>query len=185
MNSITPDLPWNGIYHGGCPINVKAIANSGYRFSHWYSNSQDYNNLMQDSIEVDLSSNVFLVANFTTCESSIDIEILAENSAVSSLISGEITHLSYEWFLNENPISTDSIIYNPVNGVYQLTIRFDSCEVKSNLLLVDNDSYSIDLFPNPASSELNVQFLVAKQQDISINIYNLSLIHISEPTRPY
>ena len=99
-------------------------------------------------------------------------EILAENSAVSSLISEEITNLSYEWFLNENPISTDSIIYNPVNGVYQLTIRFDSCEVKSNLLLVDNDSYSIDLFPNPASSELNVQFLIDKQQDININIYN-------------
>ena len=78
----------------------------------------------------------------------------------------------FKAFLNENPISTDSIIYNPVNGVYQLTIRFDSCEVKSNLLLVDNDSYSIDLFPNPASSELNVQFLIDKQQDISINIYN-------------
>ena len=172
VNSITPNLPWNGIYHGGCPINVKAIANSGYRFSHWYSNSQDYNNLMQDSIEVDLSSNMFLVANFNTCENSIDVEILAENTIVSSSISEEITHLSYEWFLNENPISTDSIIYNPVNGVYQLTIRFDSCEVKSNLLLVDNDSYSIDLFPNPASSELNVQFLVAKQQDINIIIYN-------------
>ena len=76
VNSITPNLPWNGIYHGGCPINVKAIANSGYRFSHWYSNSHDYNNLMQDSIEVDLSSNMLLVANFTTCENSIDVEIL-------------------------------------------------------------------------------------------------------------
>ena len=38
--------------------------------------------------------------------------------------------------------------------------------------MVDNDSYSIDLFPNPASSELNVQFLIDKQQEISINIYN-------------
>ena len=172
VNSITPNLPWNGIYHGGCPIHVKAIPNSGYLFSHWYSNSQDYNNLTQDSIEVDLSSNVFLVANFTTCENSIDVEILAENATISSFISEEITQISYEWFLNENLISTDSIIYNPINGVYQLTIRFDSCEVKSNLLLVDYDSYSIDLFPNPATSELNVQFIVAEQQDISINIYN-------------
>ena len=125
-------MPWNGIYHGGCPINVKAIANSGYRFSHWYSNSQDYNNLMLDSIEVDLSSNMFLVANFTTCENSIDIEILAENSAVSSLISGEITHLSYEWFLNENPISTDSIFITlsmeSINSLSALT------PVKLNLI---------------------------------------------------
>ena len=172
VNSITPDLPWNGIYHGGCPIHVKAIPNSGYLFSYWYSNSQNYNNLTQDSIEVDVSSNVFLVANFTTCENLIDVEILDENTTISSLINEEITDLSYEWFLNENPISNDSIIYNPIDGVYQLTIRFDSCEVKSNLLLVDNDSYSIDLFPNPATSELNVQFIVAEQQDISINIYN-------------
>ena len=91
LNSITPDLPWNGIYHGGCPIHVKAIPNSGYLFSHWYSNSQDYNNITQDSIEVDLTSNVFLVANFTTCENSIDVEILDENTTISSLINEEIT----------------------------------------------------------------------------------------------
>ena len=172
INSITPNLPWNGIYHGGCPVIVKAIPNSGYLFSHWHSNSQDYNNLTEDSIEVDLSSNVFLEANFTICEDSIDVEIFAENSTISSLVTNQTTDIYYEWVLNESPISTDSSIYNPVNGVYQLTIRFDSCEVKSNLLLVDNDSYSIELFPNPATSELNVQFLLAEQQDISIMIYN-------------
>ena len=27
---IPSDYPWNGVYHGGCPIDIEAIADSGY-----------------------------------------------------------------------------------------------------------------------------------------------------------
>jgi len=37
VNSIKPNLPWNGTYHGGCPISLKATPQKGYIFSHWYS----------------------------------------------------------------------------------------------------------------------------------------------------
>ncbi|NND95384.1 MAG: hypothetical protein HKN45_10995, partial [Flavobacteriales bacterium] len=31
--------PWSGVYYNGCPVNIEAIADSGYVFSHWSINS--------------------------------------------------------------------------------------------------------------------------------------------------
>ncbi len=39
INTITPDsLPWQGIYFDGNPVEISAIADSEYVFSHWKSN---------------------------------------------------------------------------------------------------------------------------------------------------
>ena len=32
VNTIEPNLPWNGIYHGGCPIELKGNAKQGLHF---------------------------------------------------------------------------------------------------------------------------------------------------------
>jgi hypothetical protein len=40
ISTITPGtLPWSGIYFNGNPLGLTAIANDGYEFSHWDSNS--------------------------------------------------------------------------------------------------------------------------------------------------
>ena len=38
--------------------------------------------------------------------------------------------------------------------------------------MVDNESYNIDIFPNPASQEINLHFVVSTNQNISISISN-------------
>lgn len=39
INTIIPDsLPWQGIYFDGNPVDISAIADSGYLFSHWSAN---------------------------------------------------------------------------------------------------------------------------------------------------
>ena len=172
LNSITPELPWDGIYHGGCPITAQAIPSFGFIFSHWYSTAPAYNNLNIDSIEIALASNTTLIAHFDTCKNVIDVDILPVNKNLRASISDDLSGVSYEWFLNGTVVSSDSIIYNPIDGNYQLTIRFDSCEIESEVFTLENSDYRLHLFPNPAINALNVQFLIGEQEDLSIRILN-------------
>lgn len=172
VNTIEPNLPWNGIYHGGCPIDLKATPNKGYIFSHWYSTVAAFSNLKTDSIQVNLPLNTNFVAHFDTCENVIDVDVLAQNNRLIPFTSEELSVESYSWELNGNIISTDSLIYNPIDGNYTLTIHFDSCEIESNIYVVENGTYNVLLYPNPTVNELNIQFLIGQQQDVAIKIIN-------------
>ena len=173
INSIEPDsLPWTGIYHGGCPVTITANPAEGYIFSHWDNNPLTENLTDQNSISVNLNDNYQFIANFSNCKSSILLQIIENGKLLTPLLSSEQKNISYQWYLNERPISNDSLIYNPSNGVYQLTIRFDSCEVNSNLLIIDNDNYNLEVYPNPAVNELNIHFIIPVNQEIKISIFN-------------
>jgi hypothetical protein len=172
VNSIKPNLPWNGTYHGGCPISLKATPQKGYIFSHWYSTVASFSNLTADSIQANLTINTNFVAHFDTCENVIDVDVLAQNNRLIPSISEELSTVTYSWELNGNVISTDSLIYNPIDGNYKLTIRFDSCEIESNVYVVQNGTYNVLLYPNPAVEELNVQFLIGQQQDVTVRMLN-------------
>ena len=172
MNSILPELPWDGIYHGGCPVKAKAIPSNGFIFSHWYSTAQTYNNVDTDSIEIALASNTTLIAHFDTCKNVINVAIDSENKNLSASISEHVSGVSYRWLFNGTDVSSDSIIYNPLDGRYQLIIRFDSCEIESEVFIVENRDYRIHLFPNPATQTLNVQFLIGQKEEVTVGIYN-------------
>jgi len=172
LNSITPELPWDGIYHGGCPITAQAIPSFGFIFSHWYSNATDYNNALQDSINVVLAANTTLVAHFDSCKNVVEGTIQQEERMLKAAVSIAVTDPTYEWFYNGILVSTDSVIYNPLDGNYQLTVRFDSCEIQSEVASVNNGEYGIHLFPNPAVDALTVQFLMGQPENMTLAIYN-------------
>jgi hypothetical protein len=98
--------------------------------------------------------------------------VIAQNNRLIPSISEELSTVTYSWELNGNVISTDSLIYNPIDGNYKLTIRFDSCEIESNVYVVQNGTYNVLLYPNPAVEELNVQFLIGQQQDVTVRMLN-------------
>ena len=100
------------------------------------------------------------------------MDVLAQNNRLIPSISEELSTVTYSWELNGNVISTDSLIYNPIDGNYKLTIRFDSCEIESNVYVVQNGTYNVLLYPNPAVEELNVQFLIGQQQDVTVRMLN-------------
>ena len=77
ISTITPDVyPWNGVYHGGCPININAIADSGYTFSHWESNAITANNLEDENLNnINLNSGYLFKAHFTTCDEALEVSI--------------------------------------------------------------------------------------------------------------
>ena len=159
-------------YHGGCPIDLKATPNKGYIFCLTGTLTvAAFSNLKTDSIQVNLPLNTNFVAHFDTCENVIDVDVLeAQNNRLIPSTSEELSVESYSWELNGNIISTDSLIYNPIDGNYKLTIHFDSCEIESNIYVVENGTYNVLLYPNPTVDELNIQFLIGQQQDVAIRI---------------
>ena len=100
------------------------------------------------------------------------MDVLAQNNRLIHFTSEELSVESYSWELNGNIISSDSLIYNPIDGNYTLTIHFDSCEIESNIYVVENGTYNVLLYPNPTVNELNIQFLIGQQQDVAIRIIN-------------
>lgn len=172
LNSIIPSLPWDGIYHGACPVHAKAIANNGFTFSHWTSTNPAYNNVQEDSIEVNLATNTSLVAHFTDCHQAFSANILVLGNTLLAELSDTIENITYEWTLNGTVVSTDSILYNPMGGTYGLTVRFDSCEIAASALAIESETYQLHLFPNPATDVLNLQFLLGEEQQVTLSIVN-------------
>ena len=94
INSISPDLfPWDGVYHGGCPVEISAIASQGYLFSHWNNNSVTNGNIEQSNLFINLDANYEFIANFKTCESATQVEIKESENLVNTSISVSYTHL--------------------------------------------------------------------------------------------
>ena len=96
ISTITPDFyPWNGVYHGGCPVNITAIPDSGFTFSHW-ENNPIINNMgstaheQPEIVGANLNSNYTFKAFFTTCDNSIDVSI---ENVEENLISNKRFHL--------------------------------------------------------------------------------------------
>jgi hypothetical protein len=178
ISTVTPEnYPWNGVYHGGCPINIKAIPDSGFTFSHW-ENNPIINNMgstaheQPEIIGANLNSNYTFKAFFTTCDNAIDVSIENVGENLISNISGATGEVEYQWYANGQPISNDSIIYNPSNGVYKLYINIGSCQVLSDLFTYQQEDYQLEVYPNPATNQFELVFLLSTRQDIEITMIN-------------
>ncbi|MCD4729202.1 MAG: lamin tail domain-containing protein, partial [Bacteroidales bacterium] len=66
INTIIPDsLPWNGIYFDGNPVEISAIADSGYLFSHWSANhSLSGIDTLNPQLNLNVDTNDFFKAFF-------------------------------------------------------------------------------------------------------------------------
>ena len=174
ISTVTPEnYPWNGVYHGGCPVNITAIPDSGFTFSHWENNPITASDLEQpEIIGANLNANYTFKAFFTTCDNAIDVSIENEGENLISNISGATGEVEYQWYANGQPISNDSIIYNPSNGVYKLYINIGSCQVLSDLFIYQQEDYQLEVFPNPATNQFELVFLLSTRQYIEITMIN-------------
>ena len=172
INSIQPPLPWDGIYHGGCPITTEAIPSFGYLFSHWTSDDTNYQNAQDATIQVALSDNTTLTAHFQPCEAVISASILESGNQLRPQVSEEVEIYAYEWRLNGALVSEDSVLYNPVDGDYTLMVRFDSCQISSEALGISRGDYELLLFPNPAVDVLRIQFVLGEEEPLELALFN-------------
>ena len=149
----------------------KRKADSGYTFSHWESNAITANNLENENLNnINLNSGYSFKAHFTTCDEALDVSIENYNDLLISNITGFTTDVIYKWYANGQPISNDSIIYNPSNGVYKLYVTSGNCQVLSDLFIYEENDYDLQLYPNPAQNEFELVFLLTSRQDIEISL---------------
>ena len=174
ISTIIPsDYPWNGVYHGGCPIDIEAIPDSGYSFSHWENNNATANNLNNEKLEnINLDANYTFTANFTSCDIAIEVTLEQRNNIIIPNITEYSGDILYQWYANGQLVSSDSIIYNPADGVYKLYVTIGNCQVHSNLLIYEKNDYDLEIYPNPAENEFELIFLLSSRQDIEISIIN-------------
>ncbi len=172
VNSILPPLPWDGVYHGGCPITTEAIPSFGYLFSHWTSDDTNYQNAQDATIQVALSDNTSLTAHFQPCEEVISATIVEAGNQLHPQVSEEVNIYAYEWRLNGALVSEDSVLYNPVDGDYTLVVRFDSCEISSEAFGISRGNYELLLFSNPAVDVLRVQFVLGEEAPLELALFN-------------
>ena len=174
ISTVKPDnYPWNGVYHGGCPVNITAIPDSGFTFSHWESNPITAPGLKQPEIlGANLNSNYTFKAYFNTCDNALDVSIENLEENLISNINGASGKVEYQWYANGQPISNDSIIYNPSNGVYKLYINIGSCQILSDLFTYQQEDYQLEIYPNPATNQFELVFLLSSRQDIEITMIN-------------
>ena len=76
INTIIPDeLPWSGIYFNGAPVTLTAIANPGYVFNYWLSDTLLQSQWHSDSLIINLSTDDVITAHFLGIAQPLEIDI--------------------------------------------------------------------------------------------------------------
>ena len=164
INTITPEeLPWSGVYFNGCSVTLTAFADSGFSFSHWNS-GLDYIISEEQSIEVNLGEEESFVAVFDKCDDILDASISENDSSIFAEVSSATGDYELQWFLNGNALSSDSILYSPSSGLYQLVVNSGNCSMTSDGFFVEPTVGIADIvglssiiaYPNPSTGVVNI-----------------------------
>ena len=115
------------------------------------------------------------------------------------------------WRLIEWDLGADSLGAWIGNGLLEGLLRIDSFQLTHNLggapegriffdnfrivtkttlatepeLILPENFVLYQNYPNPFNPETRILYSLPKPAEVNLSIYDLSLIHISEPTRPY
>jgi hypothetical protein len=164
INTITPEeLPWSGVYFNGCSVTLTAFADSGFTFSHWNS-GLDYIISEEESIEVNIGEEESFVAVFDKCDDILDANISENDSSIFAEVSSTTGDYELQWFLNGNALSSDSILFSPTSGLYQLVVNSGNCSITSDEFFVEPTVGIMDIvglksikaYPNPSTGIVNI-----------------------------
>jgi hypothetical protein len=178
LNTISVDsFPWNGIYFNNCEISITAIADSGYSFTHW-SDLADNIISEDNNLFVSVEDYQEFKAHFVKCENLIDATIYTDENSIYANIISSTNQISYQWYQNGIPYSTDSVLTKPSNGNYQLEINSDNCSLLTNEIYfystVDLNNpradIMISLYPNPFKNQAILDLSKTNYKTLQINI---------------
>ncbi|MCB0824162.1 MAG: CotH kinase family protein [Bacteroidales bacterium] len=109
INTIEPELPWLGIYFDGNPIELEAIPDSGFLFSHWSPNLDlNGNDTLVNNLLINVDTNVVFKAWFIKDTFMIQIDTPA-------VIISEINYRSVDTLNTKDWIelwNTDTVSYD-------------------------------------------------------------------------
>ncbi|MGC6428272.1 MAG: CotH kinase family protein [Flavobacteriales bacterium] len=180
LNTIYPDsFPWSGDYFNGCDIDLSAIADSGFVFSHWTDENDEIIS-DQSTISYNLSENALYNAHFLDCQDILVADIFTNDTIVWFEINSNYDY-NYQWSFNGLPINEDSVITNPEDGMYQLEISYENCKYNPQAIIfqspipVSNTDYSknIKIYPNPTNGIFTIESNGLVDERAKIEVYDL------------
>ena len=118
----------------------------------------------EQSIEVNLGEEESFVAVFDKCDDILDAYIGENDSSIFADVSSVSGDYELQWFLNGNALSSDSILFSPSSGLYQLVVTSGNCSMTSNEFFIEPTvgfEYFVGLkhikaFPNPSTGVVNI-----------------------------
>ena len=180
LNTISLEtFPWNGIYFNDCGLNLTAIPDSGYSFTHW--SDSDENIISEDvNLLISITDYQEFKANFVKCDDVLSVSIFADDNTISSDVLSSDEQISYLWYLNGIPYSSDSILIQPVSGNYVLEVSSNGCsllsdEINFNAIIVGLDelrNLKAYVYPNPFKKQALLDLSDYKEQVQFIHIYD-------------
>jgi len=158
INTIVPDsLPWHGVYFDGNPIEITAIADSGYVFSHWASNpvlsSPDtLNPFLQINVDTNSVFKAFFVLDTFNIVTDTPLIVFSEinyNSSdslntgdwVEILNADSISHDISDWVFKDGDDGHSFIIPGPI--VIDTNSYLVLCRDTSKFFNIHTDSINV------------------------------------------
>lgn len=166
VNTIVPGpYPWDGVYFNSCPIEMEAIADPGYMFTHWSDNDHSAGgqfNPLDQTIEVDVSSNDTFWAHFSPCPTDATASVLNAGEWLGVETENVPYIDSVSWHLDGAYLgTTPHIWFHESTGEYSAVVHFDGCAVASEELLVmdvgePTKDLELSCHPNPVSTHVTM-----------------------------
>ena len=178
LNTISVDeFPWNGVYFNDCEIDITAIADSGYSFTHW-SDLEDNIISEDNNLFISVDNYQEFKAHFIKCEDLIDVSIYSDENSIYPNIISTNNQFIYQWYQNGIAYSSDSLLIQPSSGNYQLEIISNACSILSNEISFESNVevndiskvVSVSLYPNPFVNRAILDLSKCNGETLQINI---------------
>ena len=178
LNTISVDeFPWNGVYFNDCEIDITAIADSGYSFTHW-SDLEDNIISEDNNLFISVDNYQEFKAHFIKCEDLIDVSIYSDENSIYPNIISTNNQFIYQWYQNGIAYSSDSLLIQPSSGNYQLEIISYACSILSNEISFESNvevndiskEVSVSLYPNPFVNRAILDLSKCNGETLQINI---------------
>ncbi len=143
---------------------------------------------ISQGLEIQNSNDTFLLNTIVYMDQLQGPPVVTQNGNVLSAGS----YLSYQWILNNEPINgaTDSTYTATEEGNYSVKVSMScGCEATSEaqyialtnteIVFLENQ---INIYPNPVTAYLTIEFTLLKSTSIELNVYNSSGQLMSSPT---
>ncbi|MBN2174466.1 MAG: CotH kinase family protein [Bacteroidales bacterium] len=193
INTIYPDsLPWQGIYFDGNPIELKAVADSGYIFSHWATNLvlNGPDTLLSD-IRLNVDTNVTFKAFFEPYVSVIDTPFIVINEinyrSVDSLDTGDWIEIRN---MDSTAVSLSNWIFKDGNDDHEFLLAPETIIDTGEYLVLVQDTVkfklihpSIENFTGPFDFGLANEGEELRLFD-SIGNLLISMLYSNQPSWP-
>jgi len=147
INTIQPDLPWDGYYFNGIPVSLEIVPNPGYTFSHWGS-IHAFDKNTDIAIQYNFGQNDAVTAFFTSSYEGLNASLSPNPTTDIATLTFTLDHLTNvtldlytsngQWLKN-----LENRVYN--GGNHQVNLNFDGLIKGVHLLKITTDTESTTL----------------------------------------